>query len=295
MIYSVIPEELAPELYERLVEYYKDDPNVKVIIDRRKSERRGPTHTGAGRAAHPPRPAPDARRRASSRRSTPTTSEAPAPVKVVVHVDGGARGNPGSGRGGRGASRRPTATSSTRPTELLGVATNNVAEYRGLLLGLERARALGADEVEVVNDSELVAKQVNGEYKVKHPDMKPLHAQARTRARRVRRAGACAACPARRTPPPTRSSTRPSTTPRMNATVSVPAPADNRIMSPVPLSAAPVTPGLTPPSSRGRSSRQIGDIVVGLGYAGRESVELAITEAKAPGGARARSSSTAAS
>ena len=40
MIYSVIPEELAPELYERLVEYYKDDPNVKVIIDRRKSERR---------------------------------------------------------------------------------------------------------------------------------------------------------------------------------------------------------------------------------------------------------------
>ena len=43
MIYSVIPEELAPELYERLVEYYKDDPNVKVIIDRRKSERRGPT------------------------------------------------------------------------------------------------------------------------------------------------------------------------------------------------------------------------------------------------------------
>ena len=41
MIYSVIPEELAPELYEKLVEYYKDDPNVKVIIDRRKSERRG--------------------------------------------------------------------------------------------------------------------------------------------------------------------------------------------------------------------------------------------------------------
>jgi len=59
------------------------------------------------------------------------------------------------------------------------VATNNVAEYRGLLLGLARARALGATEVEVVNDSELIAKQVNGEYKVKHPDMKPLHAAAR--------------------------------------------------------------------------------------------------------------------
>jgi ribonuclease HI len=62
--------------------------------------------------------------------------------------------------------------------ETIGVATNNVAEYRALLLGLERARALGADEVEVVNDSELIAKQVTGAYKVKHPAMKPLHAQA---------------------------------------------------------------------------------------------------------------------
>ena len=60
----------------------------------------------------------------------------------------------------------------------IGVASNNVAEYRALLLGLARARALGATEVEVVNDSELVAKQVNGAYKVKHAAMKPLHAQA---------------------------------------------------------------------------------------------------------------------
>ncbi|MEA2355898.1 MAG: ribonuclease, partial [Solirubrobacteraceae bacterium] len=58
-------------------------------------------------------------------------------------------------------------------------ATNNVAEYRALLLGLERARELGAREVEVINDSELVAKQVTGRYKVKHADMKPLHAEAR--------------------------------------------------------------------------------------------------------------------
>jgi ribonuclease HI len=63
-------------------------------------------------------------------------------------------------------------------SEAIGIATNNVAEYRGLLLGLARARALGADEVEVVNDSELVAKQVTGAYKVKHRDMKPLHAAA---------------------------------------------------------------------------------------------------------------------
>ena len=63
-------------------------------------------------------------------------------------------------------------------TEYLGHTTNNVAEYRGLLLGPARAAALGATAVEVVNDSELVAKQVNGEYKVKHPDMKALHAEA---------------------------------------------------------------------------------------------------------------------
>jgi ribonuclease HI len=62
--------------------------------------------------------------------------------------------------------------------EPIGVATNNVAEYRGLLRGLERARALGATEVDVVNDSELVARQLTGAYKVKHPAMKPLHAEA---------------------------------------------------------------------------------------------------------------------
>lgn len=63
-------------------------------------------------------------------------------------------------------------------SEFLGRATNNVAEYRGLLLGIERARALGADSVEIINDSELIAYQVTGRYKVKHPDMKPLFLQA---------------------------------------------------------------------------------------------------------------------
>ncbi|HEV3072245.1 MAG TPA: ribonuclease HI family protein [Solirubrobacteraceae bacterium] len=98
-------------------------------------------------------------------------------TKVIVHVDGGARGNPG-----------PAAAASVVSTlagevldeasELLGSVTNNVAEYRALLLGLARARALGAEEVEVVNDSELIAKQVQGQYKVKHEAMKPLHRQA---------------------------------------------------------------------------------------------------------------------
>jgi ribonuclease HI len=63
--------------------------------------------------------------------------------------------------------------------ETIGVATNNVAEYRAVIRGLERAAALGADEVRVVGDSELIAKQLTGVYKVKHAAMKPLHAQAR--------------------------------------------------------------------------------------------------------------------
>jgi ribonuclease HI len=97
--------------------------------------------------------------------------------KVVVHVDGGTRGNPGPAAAGAVVST-PEGDVLDEAAEAIGVATNNVAEYRGLLLGLQRARELGASEVEVVNDSELVAKQVNGVYKVKHPDMKPLHAAA---------------------------------------------------------------------------------------------------------------------
>jgi tryptophan 2,3-dioxygenase/ribonuclease HI len=99
-------------------------------------------------------------------------------VKVVVHVDGGARGNPGPAAAAAIVTS-PDGEELDEAAERIGTATNNVAEYRALLLGLDRARALGATEVEVVNDSELIAKQVNGEYKVKHPDMKPLHAQAR--------------------------------------------------------------------------------------------------------------------
>lgn len=98
-------------------------------------------------------------------------------MKVVVHVDGGARGNPGPAAIGVVVSAED-GTVLERHAETIGEATNNVAEYRALLAGLERARALGAEAVEVVNDSELVAKQVNGEYRVRHPAMRPLHAAA---------------------------------------------------------------------------------------------------------------------
>jgi ribonuclease HI len=98
-------------------------------------------------------------------------------MKLIVHVDGGARGNPGPAAAACVISS-PDGEVLAERAELLGTATNNVAEYRALLLGLARARELGAREIEVVGDSELIAKQVQGIYKVKHEAMRPLHAEA---------------------------------------------------------------------------------------------------------------------
>jgi ribonuclease HI len=98
-------------------------------------------------------------------------------TKAIVHVDGGARGNPGPAAAAS-VILSPTGEVLDEHARLLGPATNNVAEYRALLLGLERARELGASEVEVVGDSELIAKQVMGLYKVKHEALRSLHNQA---------------------------------------------------------------------------------------------------------------------
>jgi ribonuclease HI len=97
---------------------------------------------------------------------------------VVLHVDGGARGNPGPA--GIGVVLTDAdGNELDRANAYIGETTNNVAEYRALILGLDRARALGANELEIVNDSELVAKQLVGTYKVKKEDLRLLHAQAR--------------------------------------------------------------------------------------------------------------------
>jgi ribonuclease HI len=98
-------------------------------------------------------------------------------MKLIVHVDGGARGNPGPAAAACVVSS-PDGEVLAERAQLLGTATNNVAEYRALLLGLECARELGASEVEVIGDSELIAKQVQGAYKVRHEAMRPLHRQA---------------------------------------------------------------------------------------------------------------------
>jgi ribonuclease HI len=98
-------------------------------------------------------------------------------AKVVVHVDGGARGNPGPAAVAAVATD-PEGNPVGERSAYIGEATNNVAEYKALLLGLELASGLGARAVELVNDSELVARQIGGQYKVKHAGLKPLWQQA---------------------------------------------------------------------------------------------------------------------
>jgi ribonuclease HI len=95
-------------------------------------------------------------------------------MRLVVHVDGGSRGNPGPAAAAAVLST-PDGDVVGEAKETIGIATNNVAEYRAVLLGLRAARELGATEVELVNDSELIAKQLTGAYKVKHAAMKPLY------------------------------------------------------------------------------------------------------------------------
>lgn len=97
--------------------------------------------------------------------------------RVVIHVDGGARGNPGPAGVGAVVSD-PAGEVLREEGRFIGEATNNVAEYRALLLGLELARELGAREVEVVNDSQLISRQIGGEYKVKQAHLRPLHREA---------------------------------------------------------------------------------------------------------------------
>jgi ribonuclease HI len=107
-------------------------------------------------------------------------------MKVIVHVDGGARGNPGPAAAASVVSG-PGGEVLDEHARLLGEVTNNVAEYRALLLGVARAGGLGGSAVLVVNDSELIAKQVKGLYKVKHAAMRPLHLEAMAALRQFER------------------------------------------------------------------------------------------------------------
>ncbi|MFH1620809.1 MAG: ribonuclease HI family protein [Patescibacteria group bacterium] len=91
-------------------------------------------------------------------------------MKLTIQTDGGARGNPGPAGIGVVVLGEDGEVLEEH-AEYLGVTTNNQAEYRAVILGLERAVALGATEVQVMADSELLVRQMNGEYKVKNPDL----------------------------------------------------------------------------------------------------------------------------
>jgi probable phosphoglycerate mutase len=106
------------------------------------------------------------------------------PTGIVAYIDGGARGNPGpAGFGVR--IERADGTLIEEFSDSIGIATNNVAEYRGLLAALEWARAQGVSAVHVRSDSLLLVQQMLGNYKVKHPGLQPLHARARLLAREI--------------------------------------------------------------------------------------------------------------
>jgi ribonuclease HI len=98
-------------------------------------------------------------------------------VKAKLFTDGGARGNPGPAAYGYVLESEDGALLAAHG-EAIGTATNNVAEYTALLAGLEKALELGVDELEVVSDSELLVKQMRGEYKVRKPALRKLSAQA---------------------------------------------------------------------------------------------------------------------
>jgi probable phosphoglycerate mutase len=105
-------------------------------------------------------------------------------VKARLSTDGGARGNPGPAAYGYVLESDDGHVLDARG-EAIGVATNNVAEYRGLIAGLEKALELGVTEVEVVSDSELVVRQMQGDYKVKNETLRELHGRARELAGRL--------------------------------------------------------------------------------------------------------------
>ena len=107
-------------------------------------------------------------------------------MHVILYTDGGARGNPGpAGYGIR--IEQPDGTLVDEFYESIGVATNNVAEYRALLAALEWAKQHGHTDVLVRSDSKLLVEQMLGRYKVKHPGLQPLHARARLLAHQLGR------------------------------------------------------------------------------------------------------------
>ncbi len=99
-------------------------------------------------------------------------------LHVTVHIDGGARGNPGPAGAGVVIRNDADEVVLYEGGQFLGKATNNVAEYSALIAGLRAAKKIHAERVAVASDSQLLVRQMNGQYRVKNDGLKPLHRQA---------------------------------------------------------------------------------------------------------------------
>jgi probable phosphoglycerate mutase len=108
----------------------------------------------------------------------------PGGGSAIANIDGGARGNPGPA--GYGVSIQLGDGTVVELKEAVGIATNNVAEYRGLLAALDWAAINGIETLHIKSDSDLLVKQMRGEYRVKHPGLQPLWERARGLARQIR-------------------------------------------------------------------------------------------------------------
>jgi ribonuclease HI len=108
----------------------------------------------------------------------------PGGGSAIANIDGGARGNPGPA--GYGVRIQRDDGTVVELKEAVGIATNNVAEYRGLLAALGWAANNGIQKLHIKSDSDLLVKQMRGEYRVKHPGLQPLWEQARGLARQIR-------------------------------------------------------------------------------------------------------------
>jgi len=121
----------------------------------------------------------------AARRGPPVPASKGGVVKATLFADGGSRGNPGPAASGAVLYAEDGSTLA-EVGEYLGVATNNVAEWNALVIGLAEARRLGVDEIAVRLDSELVVRQVTGVYRVKHADLIPFATKARVLLREFR-------------------------------------------------------------------------------------------------------------
>lgn len=173
----IAANEQLPRTLERYKGYDRDAVGklIAAAADRvERAEAEAAVEPPAGRARAEVRKAGEAKR-AAARASEPATS---ASSRARLYTDGAARGNPGPAGAGA-VIVNPQGHVVAKVGKYLGENTNNYAEYMGLILGLKRARAMGIKELEVLADSELLVRQLNGEYQVKAENLRPLFEEAR--------------------------------------------------------------------------------------------------------------------